>query len=131
MGCEIWQGYHQSVRQGWKRVLLNINITSSVFLREIPVLEYLHNITEHDVKINRGVLSEINRKKFAKEIKSMLQRVYCECNLFVVQQIKTIVVEEIEVLGHFRVTWFFKLISMECVTWKLLQETSISFITSS
>ena len=78
MGCEIWQGYRQSVWQGWARVLLNINMTSSVFLRGMPVLEYLHKITEHDVRINRGVLSEKNRMKFTREIKSMLQGVFCE-----------------------------------------------------
>ena len=78
MGCEVWQGYRQSVQQGWNRVLLNINIASSVFLRGMPVLEYLYKITEHDARINRGVLSEINRVKFTDEIKSMLQGVFCE-----------------------------------------------------
>ena len=78
MGCEVWQGYHESVRQGQKRVLLNINMTSSVFLRGMPVLEYLYKITEHDVEINGGVLSEINKAKFTGEIQSMLQGVFCK-----------------------------------------------------
>ena len=73
MGCEIWRGYHQSVREGWKRVLLNINMASSVFLRAIPVLEYLYLTTNHDVRENSGVLSETNRVKFTREIKGMLQ----------------------------------------------------------
>ena len=76
MGCQVWRGYHQSARQGWKRVLLNINMASSVFLRAMPVLEYLYEITEHDVRVNRGALSEKNRMKFTKEIKSMLQIVF-------------------------------------------------------
>ena len=72
MGCEIWQGYHQSARQGWKKVLLNINITSSAFLRGSSVLEYLYRITEYDVRENKGVLSDKNRMKFTANIKSML-----------------------------------------------------------
>ena len=78
MGCEVWEGYRQSVHQGQNRVLLNINMASSVFLRGMPVLEYLYRITEHDVRVNRGVLSERNRLKFTDRIRSMLQGVFCE-----------------------------------------------------
>ena len=78
MGLEIWRGYYQSARQGWKRVLVNINMASSLFLREIRVLDYLNEITKHDAKKNKGVLSEINRRKFTREIKSMLQSVFVE-----------------------------------------------------
>ena len=78
MGCEVWRGYHQSARQGWKRVLLNINMASSVFLREIPVLEYLYEITQHDVRVNQGLLSDTNRLKFTGDIKSMLQSAFFE-----------------------------------------------------
>ena len=78
MGREIWRGYHQSARQGWKKVLLNINMTSSVFLKAMPVLKYLYEITEHDVRVNNGALSERNRLKFLEEIKSMLQGVFVE-----------------------------------------------------
>ena len=73
MGCKIKQGYNQGVRQGWKRVLVNINTTSSVFLTGMPVLEYLYHITQHDVRQNNDVLSEQNRMKFTGKIKSMLQ----------------------------------------------------------
>ena len=73
MGCKIRQGYNQGVRQGWKRVLVNINTTSSVFLMGMPVLEYLYHVTQHDVKQNNDVLSEQNRMKFAGKMKSMLQ----------------------------------------------------------
>ena len=73
MGCKIKQGYNQGVRQGWKRVLVNINTTSSVFLTGMPVLEYLCHITQHDVRQNNDVLSEQNRMKFTGKIKSMLQ----------------------------------------------------------
>ena len=76
MGCEVWRGYHQSARQGWKRVLLNINMASSVFLRGMPVLEYLYEITEHDVRVNQSPLSDVNRGKFTEEIKSMLQSTF-------------------------------------------------------
>ena len=78
MGLEIWRGYHQSARQGWKRVLLNINMTSSVFLKPMGVLEYLYEITEHDVRVNRGALSKRNRMKFTEEIKSMSHSVFLE-----------------------------------------------------
>ena len=78
MGLDIWKGYYQSARQGWNKVLLNINMTSSVFLRAMPVLEYLHEITKHDVKVNQGALSKKNRMKFTREIKSMLQPVFFE-----------------------------------------------------
>ena len=73
MGCQIWRGYFQSVRQGWKKVLLNVDMASSVFLRGMPVLDYLKVVTQHDVQQNRNVLSEQNRKKFSGEMKSMLQ----------------------------------------------------------
>ena len=78
MGCEVWRGYYQSARQGWKKVLLNINMASSVFLRGMPVLEYLYEITEHDVRVNQGPLSDGNREKFEEEIKSMLQSAFFE-----------------------------------------------------
>ena len=76
MGCEVWRGYHQSARQGWKKVLLNINMASSVFLKGMPVLEYLFEITEHDVRVNQGPLSDVNRTTFIGEIKSMLQSAF-------------------------------------------------------
>ena len=78
MGREVWQGYHQSARQGWNRVLLNINMTSSVFLREMQVLEYLYEITQHDVTKNQGALSDKNKMKFSEEIESMLQSAFFE-----------------------------------------------------
>ena len=71
-GREVWKGYYQSARQGCERVLLNINMVSSVFLRAMPVLDYLREITKHDVTKNEGVLSDLNRKRFTGEIKSML-----------------------------------------------------------
>ena len=73
MGYEVWRGYHQSAQQGWKKVLLNINMASSVFLRGMPVLEYLYEITQFDVRVNQGALSYENRMKFTTKIKSMLQ----------------------------------------------------------
>ena len=76
MGCEVWRGYHQSARQGWKRVLLNIDMASTVFLRGMPVLDYLYEITQHDVRVNQSALSEKNRIKFTGEIKSMLQTAF-------------------------------------------------------
>ena len=76
MGCEVWRGYHQSARQGWKKVLLNINMASSVFLRGMPVLEYLYEVTQFDVRVNRGALSDKNRMKFSREMKSMLQSIF-------------------------------------------------------
>ena len=47
-------------------------MTSSVFLRAMPVLEYLYKVTQHDVRENRGVLSRTDRIKFTGEMKSML-----------------------------------------------------------
>lgn len=83
MGREIWRGYYQSARQGWKRLLVNINMASSLFLREMRVLDYLNEITKHDVSKNKSVLSETNRRKFTREIKSMLQSSFVEgCNVY-------------------------------------------------
>ena len=76
MGCEVWRGYHQSARQGWKKVLLNINMASSVFLKGMPVLQYLYEITEHDVRVNQDPLSDVNRTTFNGEMKSMLQSAF-------------------------------------------------------
>ena len=78
MGREIWTGYYQSARQGWKKVLLNINMASSVFLRAMPVLDYFHEITRHDVAENQGILSEADRRRFTEEIKSMLGCAFVE-----------------------------------------------------
>lgn len=78
-GCEIWRGYHQSVRQGWKKVLLNINMASSVFLRGMDVLEYLYEVTQHDVRQNRNPLSEEKKRKFTKEMKSKLESGVRKC----------------------------------------------------
>ena len=90
MGREIWRGYYQSARQGWKRVLLNINMVSSLFIRAMPVIDYLYEITKHDVSKHKGVLSEAKRIKFAREIKSMLyiqeSYVYMEYNKNLRQQ---------------------------------------------
>lgn len=84
MGREIWRGYYQSARQGWERVLLNINMASSLFIRAMQVIDYLYEITKHDVTKHKGLLSETNRIKFTKEIKSMfyIERsyVYLEYN---------------------------------------------------
>ena len=76
MGREIWTGYYQSARQGWKKVLLNINMASSVFLRAMPVLDHLYEITRHDFAEN--VLSEANRRRFTREIKSTLGSAFVE-----------------------------------------------------
>ena len=73
MGREIWTGYYQSARQGW---LLNINMASSVFLRAMPVLDHLFEITRHDVAEN--VLSEANRRRFTREIKSTFGSAFVE-----------------------------------------------------
>ena len=50
-----------------KKVLLNVDMASSVFLRGMPVLDYLKVVTQHDVQQNRNVLSEQNRKKFSEK----------------------------------------------------------------
>ena len=76
MGCEVWRGYHQSARQGWKRVLLNINMASSVFLRGMPVLEYLYEITQYDARVNKTALSDKDKGKFTGEIKSRFQAAF-------------------------------------------------------
>ena len=51
-------------------------MTSSVFLRAMPVLEYLYKVTQHDVRENRGVLSRTDRIKFTGEMKSMLHSAF-------------------------------------------------------
>ena len=53
-------------------------MASSVFVRGIPVLEYLYEITQFDVRVNQGALSDENRMKFTVEIKSMLQTTFCK-----------------------------------------------------
>ena len=70
------RGYYQSARQGWKKVLLNINMASSVFLRAMPVLDHLYEITRRDVAEN--VLLEANRRRFTREIKSTLGSAFVE-----------------------------------------------------
>ena len=86
MGREIWKGYYQSAQQGCERVLLNINMVSSVFLRAMPVLNYLLEITKDDVMKNEGVLSDVNRTRFNGEIKSMLESAFFDVYLSGIQQ---------------------------------------------
>ena len=85
MGREIWKGHYQSARQGCERVLLNINMVSSVFLRAMSVLDYLRETTKHDVTKNEGVLSDVNRLRFIGEIKGMLGSVFFDVFLLGIQ----------------------------------------------
>ena len=84
MGRQIWKGYYQSARQGCERVLLNINMLSSLFLRAMPVLHYLREITKHNE--NEGVLSDVNKRRFTREIKSMLGSAFCYVFSYRIQQ---------------------------------------------
>ena len=61
------------------KVLLNINMASSVFLRGMGVLEYLCEVTQHDVRQNRNPLSEEKKRKFTKEMKSKLESGVRKC----------------------------------------------------
>ena len=83
-------------------------MVSSVFLRAMPVLNYLLEITKHDVMKNEGVLSDVNRTRFNGEIKSMLESAFFDVYLSGIQQkLKaTIVIELLWVLGHSLVTVF-------------------------
>ena len=69
-GLEVWRGHHQSVRPAWKRVLLNIDMSASVFHKAISVLDYLKEVTDHDC--TKKLLGR-KRDKFAKEMKG----IYC------------------------------------------------------
>ena len=44
----------------------------------MQVLEYLYEITQHDVTKNQGALSDKNKMKFSEEIESMLQSAFFE-----------------------------------------------------
>ena len=46
-----------------EKVLLNVDMASSVFLRGMPVLDYLKVVTQHDVQQKGNVLSEQKQKE--------------------------------------------------------------------
>ena len=51
-------------------------MASSVFLRGMPVLEYLYEITQYDARVNKTALSDKDKGKFTGEIKSRFQAAF-------------------------------------------------------
>src|ERR1051325_8829048 len=43
-GIEVWQGYYQSVRPTYKRMLINVDLSATVFYRGGPLVELITRI---------------------------------------------------------------------------------------
>ena len=90
----------------------------------ISVILSLYETAKYDVKKNGGVLSEVNRIKFTREIKSMLESAFV-AGFYACSVIKR------QTFSKTFCSHCFLISGMECITWKISQEHLISFTASS
>ncbi|KFM79527.1 Protein argonaute-3, partial [Stegodyphus mimosarum] len=72
-GREIWFGYHQSLRLGQWKPMVNIDITATTFYQPTPVLNYIADLMKTTVDSLRQVpqLRDAEIKRISKELKSL------------------------------------------------------------
>uniref|UniRef100_A0A061QHS8 Putative argonaute n=1 Tax=Cupiennius salei TaxID=6928 RepID=A0A061QHS8_CUPSA len=72
-GREIWFGYHQSVRLGQWKPMVNLDITATTFYQKGPVLNYIAEFmnTTVDELRRRAHLNDADVKRISNELKSM------------------------------------------------------------
>ncbi|XP_035233835.1 protein argonaute-3-like [Stegodyphus dumicola] len=72
-GREIWFGYHQSLRLGQWRPMVNIDITATTFYEKKPILNYIADFMKTSVDGLRHIpsLRDSDIKRISKELKSM------------------------------------------------------------
>ena len=79
-GREVWSGYYQTVKLAQWKALLNVDVSSTVFHKCQPVVEFLIEVLagkEHQNRSRRNIkelkrpLTDAQRVKFGKEIKGL------------------------------------------------------------
>ncbi len=90
-GREVWFGFHQSVRPSQWKMNLNIDVSATAFYKAQPVIDFMCEVLDiRDVNEQRRPLTDSQRVKFTKEIKSLkieithcgaMRRKYRVCNV--------------------------------------------------
>lgn len=90
-GREVWFGFHQSVRPSQWKMMLNIDVSATAFYKAQPVIEFMCEVLDiRDINDQRRPLTDSQRVKFTKEIKSLkieithcgtMKRKYRVCNV--------------------------------------------------
>ncbi|GIX97135.1 protein argonaute-4 [Caerostris extrusa] len=70
-GKEIWFGYHQSLRLGQWKPMVNLDITATTFYEKGPLLKYVKQILGIQDLNNISGLKDFETKKLTKELKNM------------------------------------------------------------
>ncbi|XP_026820785.1 protein argonaute-2-like [Rhopalosiphum maidis] len=70
-GREVWQGFHQSVRPSHWKMMLNIDVTATVFYKPQSVLEFMCEILNIRILDQKKPLSGAQLVKFTREIKDL------------------------------------------------------------
>lgn len=69
-GCEMWPGFHLTVRPtGRWKLMLNIDVSATAFIRPVSVIEYLYDITGYDCTQTNTPLKDFQRRTFSKQMK--------------------------------------------------------------
>ncbi|GFT89158.1 hypothetical protein NPIL_273231 [Nephila pilipes] len=74
-GKEIWFGYHQSMRLGQWKPVVNLNITATTFYEKGPLLNYIKTILNIKDLNSIAPLKDADIQKLSKELKNMRIRV--------------------------------------------------------
>lgn len=90
-GREVWFGFHQSVRPSQWKMMLNIDVSATAFYKAQPVIDFMCEVLDlRDISDQRKPLTDSQRVKFTKEIKSLkieithcgtMRRKYRVCNV--------------------------------------------------
>ncbi len=90
-GREVWFGFHQSVRPSQWKMMLNIDVSATAFYKAQPVIDFMCEVLDiRDIQDQRKPLTDSQRVKFTKEIKSLkieithcgqMRRKYRVCNV--------------------------------------------------
>jgi len=90
-GREVWFGFHQSVRPSQWKMMLNIDVSATAFYKAQSVIDFMCEVLDiRDVNDQRRPLTDSQRVKFTKEIKSLkieithcgnMKRKYRVCNV--------------------------------------------------
>lgn len=72
-GREIWFGYHQSMRLGQWKPMVNLDITATAFYEKRPVLDYIAEVlgTNVDGLHRIGGIDQYDRKKISRELRNL------------------------------------------------------------
>ncbi|GFR09599.1 protein argonaute-4, partial [Trichonephila clavata] len=70
-GKEIWFGYHQSLRLGQWKPVVNLDITATTFYEKGPLLNYVKDILQVRDLNTVASLRDSDTKKLSKELKNM------------------------------------------------------------